>query len=198
MTSATHQTTATAAPNAAAEAAPPQGILVSRRSPLFAITLVFWGAGLLPLPARAVDGCLVLLCLAAPNWQNIAQCVDPVRQVLRDLARGRPFPTCAMSGNGSSASNQSSSAPAYCPPQYTSSYDSYDRAVYVCAYAGAVEVNVDGALWSRVWWNPSGDSVTEFTPAAQSRLGTWDSRFEDEYAAWLAAQPPPAPPGPVN
>ena len=37
--------------------------------------------------ARAVDGCLVLLCFAAPSWRSIPQCVPPINQVLRDLAR---------------------------------------------------------------------------------------------------------------
>src|SRR5678809_1218397 len=55
-------------------------------------------AALLPVKADAADGCLVLLCLAAPNWRAIAQCVPPVQSVLRDLARGRPFPSCSMSG----------------------------------------------------------------------------------------------------
>ena len=67
--------------------------------------------------------------------------------------------------------------------------------VYLCTYAGAVEVNIDGALWSRVWWSPSGDSVTEFTPAAKARLGTWDTRFDDDYATWLASRPAPTPTG---
>lgn len=177
---------------------PAAATIKNRAAPILAAILAAAGT-LLPMPpAKAADGCLVLLCLAAPSWRNIAQCIDPVRQVLRDLARGRPFPTCSMSGSGNSASNQWASAPAYCPPQYTSSYQTESGTIYVCTYAGAVELNVDGALWSRVWWNPSGDSVTEFTPAARSRLGAWDSRFEDDYAAWLAAQPPPAPPGPVN
>ncbi|RZA15171.1 MAG: hypothetical protein EOP02_25220, partial [Proteobacteria bacterium] len=35
------------------------------------------------------DGCVVLLCLAAPSWRAIPQCVPPIRQLFRDLARGR-------------------------------------------------------------------------------------------------------------
>jgi hypothetical protein len=69
--------------------------------------------------AQAVDGCLVLLCFAAPSWRAIPQCVPPIRQVLRDLARGRAFPHCAMAGPANSASHQWSSAPANCPSQYT-------------------------------------------------------------------------------
>mgnify|MGYP006381055081 CR=1 FL=1 len=51
-----------------------------------------------PRTAHAVDGCKVLLCFAAPSWRAIPQCVPPIREVLRDLARGRPFPSCAMAG----------------------------------------------------------------------------------------------------
>lgn len=145
-------------------------------------------AALLPLPARALDGCLVLLCLAAPSWSSIAQCVPPVRQVLSDLLHGHPFPTCSMSGAGNAASNQWSSAPDYCPVQYTHETYLESGTSYRCDYDAAVEVNVNGVLWTRTWWNLSGGSVTEFTPAAKAQLGTWDTRFDDDYAAWLASQ----------
>ena len=150
-------------------------------------------AALLPAPAHAVDGCLVLLCFAAPSWSSIAQCVPPIQQVLSDLVRGRPFPTCSMSGAGNNASAQSSNPPTYCPPQYTRVDYLESGSRYTCDYDGAVEVDVNGALWTRTWWNESGDSVTEFTPAAKAQLGTWDPRFDNDYASWLAAQPP-APP----
>ena len=76
---------------------------------------VAWLAGF-TVPARAADGCKVLLCFAAPSWRSIPQCVPPIQEVLHDLARGKPFPVCAMSGPANSASHQWSSAPAYCPP----------------------------------------------------------------------------------
>ncbi len=42
-------------------------------------------------------GCTVLLCLANPNGPTaVAQCVAPIRQLWRDLRRGRPFPACPM------------------------------------------------------------------------------------------------------
>lgn len=52
-------------------------------------------------PAHAVDGCKLLLCMAG-NWQNISQCTPTVRQALRDVARGRGWPTCSMGGNNAS------------------------------------------------------------------------------------------------
>ena len=71
------------------------------------------------VPAHAVDGCKVLLCLAAPSWRSIPECVPTINQLHRDLARGKPFPACSMAGAGNSANNAWASAPTNCPPQYT-------------------------------------------------------------------------------
>lgn len=148
----------------------------------------------LPAPARAVDGCLVLLCFAAPSWRAIPQCVPPIRQVLKDLARGRPFPSCGMAGAGNSAAHRWASAPAYCPPQYTTAIETEGGPVYHCSYRGAVSVRIAGSPWARTWWNRSGDSVTEYTDTAKAQLGDWDTRFDDDYAVWVATQPPAPPP----
>jgi hypothetical protein len=145
-----------------------------------------------PAPAHAADGCLVLLCFAAPSWRAIAQCVPPIRSVLDDLAHGRPFPSCSMSGAGNSAANAWANAPAFCPPQYTLTLETESTPVYQCVYLGAVAVTVNGALWTRTWWT-LGDTVTEYSDAAKAALGTWDTRFDDDLAAWLATRPP-APP----
>jgi len=138
-----------------------------------------------PVATRAADGCLVLLCFAAPSWSSIQQCVPPIQQVLDDLAHGRPFPSCPMSGAGNTASHRWSDAPNFCPPQYThvDALPSGDR--YTCEYIGAVEVDINGAFWSRTWWQMSGGTVTDFSPAAKLQLGTWDTRFDDDYARWL-------------
>lgn len=148
---------------------------------------------LMPRPAHALDGCLVLLCLAAPSWRAIPQCVPPIKQLFRDLARGKSFPTCAMSGAGNSGRHRWADAPAFCPPQYTSLFEGESAPVYRCDYTGAISVSINGAPFSRTWWSFGGDSVTEFSPAAKTQLGTWDTRFDDDYAKWLAALPPPAP-----
>ena len=68
--------------------------------------------------------------------------------------------------------------------------------VYSCDYTGAVTVNIEGELWARTWWSTAGDTVTDFTPSAKASFGTWDSQFDNDYAAWLASLPPPAPPCP--
>jgi hypothetical protein len=157
-----------------------------------AVAATVFAMGLaVPTSAHAVDGCLVLLCLAAPSWRAIPQCVPPVQQVFNDLARGRPFPTCSVSGAGNSAEHAWSSAPTFCPPQYTHVIDGESAPIYQCDYTGAISVSIDGAVFSRTWWSFGGDSVTEFSPVAKAQLGTWDTRFDDDYAAWLAALPPP-------
>ena len=155
---------------------------------LMAATLAL---GTFAIPAMALDGCLVLLCLAAPSWSAIPQCVPPIRQLLRDLALGRGFPTCAMAGAGNSASHQWATAPGNCPLQYTRVIEGVNWTSYECDYAGAVEVNVQGTLWTRTWWGMGGDTVTEYTPAARAALHIWDPRFDNEYAAWLASQVSP-------
>lgn len=146
-------------------------------------------------PVRAVDGCLLLLCLAAPSWRAVAQCVPPVTQALRDLARGRPFPTCAMAGPGNTASHRWASAPDHCPVQYTRAIEVENGFIYQCDYDGAISVSIDGSPWARTWWSMSGGpTVTEYSPTAKATLGSWDPQFEIDYVNWLAAHPPHQPP----
>ena len=57
--------------------------------------LLLIAVGTLPLPARAIDGCLLVLCQGAPDWRVIPECVPPMLKALDDLARGIPFPPCA-------------------------------------------------------------------------------------------------------
>ena len=85
---------------------------------------------LAPSPAKALDGCKVLLCLAAPSWRSIPECVPTINQLHRDLARGKPFPTCSMAGAGNSANNAWASAPTNCPPQYTRVFDGESGPIY--------------------------------------------------------------------
>ncbi len=150
-------------------------------------------SALIPATARAVDGCTVLLCLAAPNWHAIPQCVPPIRQLFHDLARGRSFPTCSMRGSGNSASNTWAQAPTLCPPQYTHLVDVERGPIYRCDYTGAVSVSINGAPFARTWWNTDGNAVTEFSPVAKTQLGTWNTQFDTDYAAWLATQTAPLP-----
>ena len=67
-----------------------------------ALTSLPW----LPLPARAIDGCLLVLCQAAPDWRVIPECVPPMLKALDDLARGIPFPPCASAEEPSARQRQ--------------------------------------------------------------------------------------------
>jgi hypothetical protein len=58
--------------------------------------------------AHAADGCKVLLCLAG-NWKNIAACEPEVRQALRDVSRGRGWPSCSTSSGGGDSSGGAAS-----------------------------------------------------------------------------------------
>jgi hypothetical protein len=33
--------------------------------------------------------------------------------------------------------------------------------------------------------------VTDFSAAAKARMGTWNTKYDDDYAAWSAAQAAP-------
>lgn len=152
--------------------------------------VLLMGSGFAP-PAQAVDGCLVLLCLAAPSWRAIPQCVPPIRELLRDLARGRAFPSCGMSGAGNGAAHQWAMAPSLCPPQYTLVTDGPNGPIYSCLYSGVISVSIRGEDWSRTWWSLDGGSVTDYSATAKQQMGQWDSQFDEDYARWLASQPPP-------
>jgi hypothetical protein len=78
-------------------------------------------AGLMAVapPVAAVDGCLVLLCFAAPSWRAIPQCVPPIVKVLQDR-QGKGIPTCSMSpGN--------SATPTANPPNYSAAVHAHDH-----------------------------------------------------------------------
>ena len=141
-------------------------------------------------PAQAVDGCKVLLCMAG-NWQNISQCEPTVRQALRDVARGRGWPSCSMGGNN--ATGNQYVAPEQCPEQYrTSSVDWRDQIAYSCPFSGVIHVAVEGRPWSRTWWSPSDDSVVEWLPAAKAVFAStpdaMDERFDRDHAVWAIGE----------
>lgn len=160
--------------------------------------VVLLAAFAVPTPVRAADGCTALLCLSCGNWNAITQCVPTVREVLRDLARGRPFPSCDSAGTGNRADHEWAAAPTFCPPQYTRVTYGESAPIYTCDYVGAVTVRIGGQPFARTWWRYDGDSVTEFSAMAKATLGLWDRRFDDDYAQWVALQPPsvPEPPNP--
>lgn len=140
--------------------------------------------------AHAVDGCKFLLCIAGP-WTSISQCVGTVKQVFRDLARGKPFPTCNMSGGGNAAGNTWVDQQS-CPSMYRQ-YD-YDGNYAGCSYPGRIDVYVSGALWSQVYWDMGGNTSTWYSGAARSSLtqtpgsAPLDDAFLNDLNGWNSAQ----------
>lgn len=147
--------------------------------------------GLASSAAHAADGCKFLLCIAGP-WQSISECRPTVKEVLRDLARGHPIPTCNMGSSGSSntgASYRYNSA-STCPRMYwrlnprTGDY-------YHCSYPYVITVNIDGALWEKVYFQTDGDTSTWYSDAARSALkGDIDPTYDRDLSAWEASQQP--------
>ena len=139
--------------------------------------------------AYSSDGCTVLLCLAG-NWRQIGQCVPPVQQAFRDLARGRAWPTCDMGGSpyssGTGASNRNLNV-RDCPGPYL--YEIfYDGSFvgYECSLRGVIEVQVNGRLWSQTYWDAAGTSITDYLAPAQAQLADYDRAFEEAMSAWRA------------
>ena len=140
--------------------------------------------------AKAVDGCLVLLCLAG-NWSAIPQCVPPVEELFLDLALGGSFPSCAFASVPSFSLAAPSVAPAQaatagagvagassasnewiteqtCPPQLEIRWGTF----FSCSgYMGLIKVVVNGEPWSQTLWSAAGKSLTCYWPAAEAALG---------------------------
>ena len=129
-------------------------------------------------PARAVDGCVILLCLAG-SWSSIPQCVGPVRQLFRDLARGKPFPTCAMArGPGGSRALAERATEQNCPRQY-SSWGGESGAMFSCAFRGVIRVEVAGAA-------PQARPHRRSNPLSQPTQRIKYNRLDSEYAQKMA------------
>lgn len=151
---------------------------------------------MLPGQAHAVDGCKVALCIAG-NWKNISQCKPEVEQAMHDVEKGKGWPTCDM-GSGNGAGNTAID-PSLCPDQYKSLVQPESGGDYwTCQFSAVVDVVIDGQPWTRLWWSPSGDSVTQWMPAARTAFANnpsaMDDRFDHDYTIWLANQPPPSAP----
>ena len=70
--------------------------------------------------ANAADGCKFVLCMGAANPMGIAECAPTVREVLRDLKKGKALPTCKLL-DGKSAYVTAKPAPVNpeCPKGWT-------------------------------------------------------------------------------
>jgi len=138
--------------------------------------------------AHAVDGCKFLLCIAGP-WSSISECVGTVHAVFRDLARGRPFPVCTMSGGPGNSANNAWVGESDCPSMYRQ-YSAESGAYTGCTYPGRISVYVNGGLWSQVYWNMGGGTTTWYSDTARSSLTSTpgslplDDTFVNDLTSW--------------
>jgi hypothetical protein len=134
----------------------------------------FTGTSLItPGVAHADDwGCQVILCLSNPGGpEEYAECVPPVEKLWRALRHGDPFPTCdfgAGGSHGTSASNTFASA-AYCREDILY-WGGPQESELLCGARGAINVDIDGTLYTRVWWDADGEdrTITEFYGAGST------------------------------
>ena len=122
---------------------------------------------LTPRAALADDwGCQVILCLSNPGGpEQYAACVPPIEKLWAALRHGDPFPVCDFGAGGSqgtSAANIFASA-GYCREDLLY-WGGPEKSALLCHARGAINVEIDGALYTRVWWDVSGmeRTLTEF------------------------------------
>lgn len=129
---------------------------------MFAGTSVF-----APSLAHADDwGCQVLLCLSNPGGpEQYSACVPPIEKLWAALRHGDPFPTCDFGSGGaqgSFASNTFASS-GYCREDLLV-WGGPEQSELLCRATGAINVDIDNQLYTRVWWDVSGQdrTITEF------------------------------------
>lgn len=132
------------------------------------VIAAFVGVSILaPGTARADDwGCQVILCLSNPGGpEQYGECVPPVEKLWAALRHGDPFPTCDFGAGGSqgtSAVNVFAGA-GYCREDLLY-WGGPEQSELLCNARGAINVEIDGALYTRVWWDARGAdrTITEF------------------------------------
>jgi hypothetical protein len=146
---------------------------------LLAAGLMAVCAAMTPTLARADDwGCQVLLCLANPGGpEQYSECVPPIEKLWQALRHGDPFPTCELGSGGSqgtSAFNTFASA-AYCREDLLH-WGGPEESELLCGADGAINVDVNGQLYTRVWWGMGADAsepggaLTEYYGAGSTQV----------------------------
>lgn len=87
------------------------------------------GAMSVSMPAYSADGCKFMLCMGAPDPMGVKECVSTIKDVLRDLAKGRSMPTCSLvdgtnsKASGSWVDHQRPNPTPMCPDGYRQGSD---------------------------------------------------------------------------
>ncbi|WP_186178528.1 hypothetical protein [Burkholderia gladioli] len=136
---------------------------------------LFAGTSVLaPGVAHADDwGCQVLLCLPNPGGpEQYGACVPPIERLWSALRHGDPFPTCDFGAGGSqgtSATNTFASG-GYCREDLLY-WGGPEHSELLCRATGAINVDIDNQLYTRVWWDVAGagSTITEFYSAGSTQ-----------------------------
>jgi hypothetical protein len=137
--------------------------------------------------AHADDwGCQVILCLSNPSGpEQYGECVPPIEKLWNALRHGDPLPTCDFGGassQGTSASNIYASA-AYCREDLVY-WGGPERSELLCGARGAINVDINGQLYTRVWWDANAEdrTITEFYDAGSTQ-GSTQAPYDPTQAA---------------
>ncbi|MGF6609220.1 hypothetical protein OKW45_004142 [Paraburkholderia sp. WSM4175] len=125
--------------------------------------------------AHADDwGCQVLLCLSNPGGpEQYGACVPPIEKLWNALRHGDPFPTCDFGAGGSQgtfATNIFASG-TYCREDLLY-WGGPEQSELLCHATGAINVEIDNQLYTRVWWDVSGSepTINEFYGAGSTQV----------------------------
>jgi len=136
---------------------------------------ILFVAFLVPGTACADDwGCQAILCLSNRGGpEQYGECVPPIGRLWAALRHGGPFPTCdfgAGGSNGTSAVNIFASA-GYCREDLLY-WGGPGQSELLCNARGAISVEIDGSLYTRVWWDARGAdrTITEFYGAGSTAI----------------------------
>ncbi|MDN7842677.1 hypothetical protein [Burkholderia multivorans] len=170
----------------------------------------------MPALAHADDwGCQVLLCLANPGGpEQYSACVPPIEKLWTALRHGHPFPVCDFSAGLASLSPEVRDAiPAAWNANLgagTGAYNTWagsgycredllywggpEQSMPLCRAFGAINVVIDGTLYTRVWWGTGGgagnSTITEYY-GPPDLSGVPDQAAYDPtraFARWMQAQ----------
>jgi hypothetical protein len=165
---------------------PTMGKVVRRWSLALAL---FAGTSILsPGVADADDwGCQVLVCLSNPGGpEQYSACVPPIEKLWSSLRHGDPFPTCDFGAGGSQgtfATNTFASG-GYCREDLLY-WGGPEHSELLCRANGAINVDIDNQLYTRVWWDiaGTGPTMTEFYGAGSTQV-----RYDPSQSAGLFQQ----------
>jgi hypothetical protein len=119
-------------------------------------------------------GCQVLLCLANPGGaEQYSACVPPIEKLWSALRHDDPFPTCdfGVGGSHGTSATDTFASGGYCREDFLY-WGGPEQSELLCRATGAINVVINDQLYTRVWWDVSGQgrTTTEFYGAGSTQM----------------------------